>query len=310
MRSLLSMLPLLLVGSLFLAGCNVFEGIDQAGTSDPEVLLEDAERALQRDDPDEAVAHLRNALEHAPEEGLLRSRIEIKLATALLAARDIDVMMLRRIAGNFNQEDAGAAPAPLNLGKQAGTMGCKFPGSHSRTEFDPIDGIDYEHLSQPASQDAMDEARRLLGRVFALDEAAFCGTQEDFDHNLSLLQRQGLTDIEIAEALVDYAVVLSTRLTLELLNINDGSLARFFYVTAPSGGEYVSVCMNDVGVCEASDAVLTENLSRIDCAVRLLTSRAELLHSTGTAYEVAQMAASWQDRLVGGLDQPCYSVSF
>lgn len=315
MRSLLSLLPLLLAGSLLFAGCNVFEGIDKADTSDPEVLLEDGERALQDDAPEEAVTHLRKALEHAPEEGLLRSRIEIKLATALLAERDIDVLMLRRIAHNFNREDASMASKWLPANKTSATLGCKFPGAHDREEFDPVQGIDYERLNSDPSQDAIDETQALLNRVFSLEETTAripfpCDTQEDLNQQIALLRQLGLTNTEITEALVNYAVVLSTRLTLELVTINDGEQARFFYVDPPNGAEYVSVCMNNVEVCEKGDAIVNENLLRIDCTVRLLNSRARVLRSEGTAAEVSEIASFWRDRLVSGLDQPCYDVTF
>jgi hypothetical protein len=307
---------MLLVGSLVLTGCNVFEGIDEQETSDPEVLLEDAKLALRDGNPTKAVLHLRKALERAPAEGLLRSRIEVKLATALLAERDINVLMLSRIARNFNRNNASAKVASFPaLEKSATTLGCKFPGAHERVEFDPIEGIDYERLNQAPSKEAIDEAQTLITRVFSLEETTAdipfpCDTQDDLNQQIRLLQQLGLTNTEIAEALVNYAVVLSTRLTLELVTINDGEQARFFYVDPPSGDEYVSVCMNNVEVCEKGDVVVNENLARVDCTVRLLRSRARVLRSEGPALDVSEIAASWRDRLVSGLDRPCYNVTF
>ncbi|NBC16184.1 MAG: hypothetical protein GVY18_02585 [Bacteroidetes bacterium] len=315
MKSLLVVLTLLFAGSLVLTGCNVFEGIDETETSDPEVLLDDAELALRKDNPAEAISLLRKALDHVPADGLLRSRVEIKLATALLAERDIDVLMLRRIARNFNREDASVASKWLPATKSSATLGCKFPGAHDREEFDPVQGIDYERLNADPSQDAIDETQALLNRVFSLEETTAripfpCDTQEDLNQQIELLRQLGLSDTEIAEALVNYAVVLSTRLTIELVTINDGEQARFFYVDPPNGSEYVSVCMNNVEVCEKGDAIVNENLLRVGCTVRLLESRARVLRSEGTAAEVSEIASFWRDRLVSGLDQPCYSVSF
>src|SRR5690606_33666207 len=87
-----------------LTGCNVFEGTQEEGTGDdPEVLLQDAEAALQRDEPKLAVAYLKRAVELEPVTTSLGAQIRIQLSTAHLRAVGVNIMTLKQLATPFTE---------------------------------------------------------------------------------------------------------------------------------------------------------------------------------------------------------------
>ena len=268
-------------------GCNVYEGFYEEGASDdPEVLLEDARIAMQRNEPDKAVDHLRKALSKADKGSTVEKRVQIKLASAILQTQEINALTLSRMARTFSSE-ANKAGA----GKTAGEV-CNFPAEHSRESFDPHAGIDFGRLGSEESVAARSEASALIADVFnqttTSSSPTFPCDDAGMDQAIADLQAQGMTDAEIAEALVDYAVVLSTTAYVDVVNVG-GDLAEFFYATPPAGADYIGICFPDVATCEASVAATTDNLPSFDCATRLLQKRAALLGST-TATELADLA--------------------
>ncbi|MFQ5568907.1 MAG: hypothetical protein ACE5G0_04480 [Rhodothermales bacterium] len=289
----------LLVSLVF--GCNVYEGLYEEGDSDnPEELLQDARIALQQDRPSDAVLHLRKALPLTSENDLLHKRIQIKLASAVLQVQGINMMTLTHIARNLTGEsttEAVIAPA-----KSMGQT-CLFPASHARVSFDPLEDIDYELLSSEASEDALEESRDLIARVFSGNETgnepAFPCEEAALDQAILDLQNQGLSDEEVVEAMMDYAVALSTVAYLDVVDAGEDD-AQFFYVTPPAGDQYIGLCFSSEQTCNNSVGKVNEHLNGLDCSTRILQKRAELLAST-SAQDLADLAREGFQYMATGL---------
>ncbi len=290
---------------VLVAGCNVYEGLYEEGESDsPEVLLQDARIALQQDRPEEAVDHLRKALTYTPADDVrLRKQIQIKLASAVLQVEDINALNLERIADIMSRStSSSAAFAP---GKSLGQT-CLFPQSHVREAFDPTAGIDVERLRSTVSQQALEESQTLVARVLTGDETLSTPTFQcddtALDQDIAALQAQGLTNAEIAEALMNYTVANTTTTYLDIVNAGGGD-ASFFYVTPPAGDDYIGICFTSVPMCNSTVAETTTSLTELDCSTRVLENRAALLNST-SAQELADLAREGYDHMALGLDNP------
>ncbi len=284
-------------------GCNVYEGLYEEGESEnAEVLLEDARIALQQDRPQEAVEHLRKALVYVPDdEPLLRKQIQIKLASAVLEVREINVLSLKRIADNLNGE--ATSPDALAFGKSQ-SQACLFPAHHEQTPFDPTEGIDIDQLGNPASEAALAESRDLIAHVFTGTDLFLCSDQ-GLDQSISAAQQQGLSTGEIAEALVDYSVALGTTAYVDIVGVGGGN-ASFFRVTSPAGEDYVSVCFPSEEMCNSTVAQARAHVSDLDCSTRILLKRAALLAST-SAKELADLARDGYKKAAAGLENECYA---
>lgn len=295
---------LLLVG-VSITGCNVYEGLYEEGTSeDPEVLMEDARIAVQQDKPEEAVDHLRKALELTEDNSALQKRVQIKLASAVLLVHDIDVLSFSRIARNLTGDDQTSAV--INTGKSQ-SQACLFPASHDRVSFDPTDGIDFEQLSSFISEEAINESLGLIALVFAAGgTTAFPCEDSAMDAAIADLQADGLSNDEIAEAMVAYSVAKTTLAYLDIVETG-GDDADFVFVTPPSGSKYVSICFSETQSCEDNVNRAIEHVESLDCTTRLLQKRAELLDSS-TAQELADLAREGYDNLNEGLSNAqCYA---
>ena len=290
-------LAALLMAALLVAGCNVYEGLYEEGASDdPEVLLEDARIALQRNEPATAAGHLRKALAQTAEGSVLQKRVQIKLASAVLQTEQIDALSLSQMARTFSGEGTGSTA------KHQGPV-CNFPATHERALFDPTADIDFERLGSTESREARTEAAALITRVFSHpgsgSDAVFPCDDAGMDAAIADLQHHGLTDAEIAEALVDYAVVVSTESYLDVVAAGGGE-ATFYYVAAPGGTEYVGTCFPEAAACEATLDRTAANLPQLDCSTRLLQKRAVLLGSS-KATELADLARDGYQSLEAGL---------
>ena len=284
------------------AGCNVYEGLYEEGESDnPEVLYDDARIALQQNRPEEAVDHLRKALSFTPDSDvLLRKRIQIKLASAVLQVQQINALSLSRIVDTFNGSSVNGDG--LALGKSQSET-CLFPQSHQRQGFDPTEGIDVERLGATASQQVLDESLDLIARVFSGDETTanptFRCDDPGLDQDIAALQAQGLSNEEIAEALMDFAVAHSTGTYLDIVDAG-GDDASFFYVTPPAGEDYIGICFSSEQTCNNTVGQTTANVNSLDCSTRVLEKRADLLGSTA-AHELATLAREGYENMNTGL---------
>ena len=289
--------------ALVATGCNVYEGLYEEGDSDDAtVLFEDARIALQQDRPEEAIEHLRKALVHVPDnEPLLRKQIQTKLASAVLEVQEINVLSLKRIADNLNGE--ATSQGALAFGKSQ-SQACLFPSHHQQSFFDPTAGIDMDQLGQPASAAALTESRDLVADVFTNTDVFPC-SDEGLDAAIASAQQQGLSNEEIAEALVNYAVSISTTAYVDIVGVGGGQ-ASFFRVLSPAGEDYVSVCFPSAQMCNGTVAEARVHLSGLDCSTRILQKRAALLASTA-AQELADLARDGYDKAAAGLENECFA---
>lgn len=304
-------MALVLFLALLTSGCNVYEGFyEEGGIDDPEALLEDARLAMQRNEPQQAVTYLRKALENSDEGEVIHTRAQIKLISALLATEKINVLMLRRVAENF---DVAGSRNTVSASKSSATLSCKFPGTQAREEFDPVADIDYTRLEADPAVAVIEESEALINRVVGLQEdeveTSFpCTDASAVDDRIAELKGMGLTDEEIAEALVNFAVVQSTILLKKFLKVG-GADVRFFYVTPNAGpNDYVSICLPDESTCQAGTTKIKKQIGKIQCSALVLDRRAKLLGSS-TAQELADLVAFWRGALEGGVDEPCRDVS-
>lgn len=300
-----------------LTGCNVFEGTQEEGTGDdPEVLLQDAEAALQRDEPKLAVAYLKRAVELEPVTTSLGAQIRIQLSTAHLRAVGVNIMTLKQLATPFT-EIPESIPAGASFDK-AEAIGCKFPSSHQSTIFDPRNNNSaataYYQLGETPTTDAINEAGTLINRVFQLNETEasqeFPCDPTTLDNTIASLQGF-LTDELIAQALVNYSVVLTTLSFKDVVDeggIADVNGVQFRYVFPSGQNPYVSSCMPDLVSCEVVTTTVQNDLDDLACSALLLDRRADLLtDDTGSiAEEVADLAETAQQALASGLNENCY----
>lgn len=297
--------PILTFVLLFVlvAGCNVYEGLYEEGESDsPDVLLQDARIALQQDRPEEAVDHLRKALTFTPaDDPRLRKQIQIKLASAVLQVQAINALNLERIADIMSRSTSSGAT--FAHGKASGQT-CLFPQSHVREAFDPTAGIDIEHLGSQISQEALSESEDLITRVLYEIEKSSTPTFQcddaELDQGIAELKAKGLTDIEIAEALMDFTVANTTTTYLDIISAGGGD-ASFFYVTPPAGDDYIGICFTSAPTCTSTVAQTTADLTELDCSTRVIEKRALLLGST-SAQELAAQAREGYVNMALGLE--------
>lgn len=292
------LLDILLVCTLFAAGCNVYEGFYEEGTSDnPEVLYDDGRLALQQQRPTEAIQHLRKALERAQDQPVLRRRIEVKLATAVLLEQKIDALSFTRMARTLTG-DAGSV-----IASKTQSQTCNFPADHGRTAFDPRTGIDFARIGSEAGAAALAEAQTLIAHVFNDDgppaNQDFPCEEVALSQAIADLKDGGMSNEEIAEALVNYAIAQTTEAYLDIVNAGGGE-AEFFYATPPAGTDYIGTCFSSEQACQQTIASTSGNLDRFDCATRILQHRAALLGSTN-AEELANLARDGYESLAVGV---------
>lgn len=292
----------LLCALLFAAGCNVFEGAYEEGESlDPRLLLEDADVALQRGDPQRAVVYLEKALAQVPEPGRLRHTVQIKLATSLLMAHDVDVRTLQRLAVDLQARVDAAKQGAARKGQ---TAVCNFPDTHTRGEEITLANVDgYAEIN--ASEEALARIRALVDEVMAYAGPAQSG-RYDIDARMAQLRAEGLSDALIADALAAGAVAyLGT--TYQKLAQAGGEQIHWYAVTPPGGQPYV-------GYCAPSEALVQELLEVVACdlgngnfAVALLEARATLPQFTdgAIAAEVAREAREAYELLVTAMTVGC-----
>ncbi len=302
--------------ALLLAGCNVFEGAQEEGTSnDPEILLLDAEAALQRNEPDLAVQYLERAEALEPENTALGLRIRAKLSTALLRSVDVDILTIHQLATPFTDLPT-AYPGSVSAAKTTG-LGCKFPATHPSTVFDPRSNpsadLAFNVLGEDLTDKALKRTGKLIRRIFSLSETdgfEFPCDEPSLDASIATLQ-ESMTNSEISTLLVNYAVVLTTESFQNVVDVGgiaDQNDIQFRYVFPPTDPVYISSCTPDVASCEDVTTSVQGDLDNLACSILLLDKRAEILEGTpqSLAQELADVAATAHDALVDGLGEDCY----
>ncbi len=290
---------LVLLCALLLTSCNAFDAFEKPGQSnDPEILLYDAEMALRQGRPDQAVRFLRRALEIAPDHALVR----IKLATALLTRHDIDVMDFMLLAEQFAREVPIRSSALRVSQHPARALSCNFPESDPHTPFDPTQVSNYDELKD--HQSVLEEIQRLVDRVLTGEEQTpGSDLDEPVADVIERLRAEGLTETEIAEALLNSVVAYGTLAYLDIAE-SGGEEFTFYHVTPPSGERYIGYCAPDSVSLDRVLATIACHLPEADYARRLVHGRADLLGSDN-ARELADLADEGYTRLTQELDASC-----
>lgn len=291
--------PLAFALLLLLAGCNAFGGLsEEGGSSDPAMLMQDADIALQRGEPAKAVQYLRKTLRLDPE----HSGARIKLSTALLAESDIGFMDLWRISRAMQGKDANEAAAAAHAlaARQPhlsdiGDGVCSFDGDgyDDATEFNP-EGIERFNTFQP-SQEALEEVRSLISRVLGTSETSV----SEFDGGDieaiidSLRTEEGLSDEEISTIITNDAVAT---ITLAYLDISQDARSSYtYYYVDPNAAQdndrYLGYCANTQAQLDEAEEAVACNEPSLDYTRNLLRARVNTVTQGQTvASEVADAA--------------------
>lgn len=225
---------MLAFGLVFLAGCNVFEGLyDEGGSDDPDVLIADADAALQRGESDKAVQYLEKAFEARPEDPVIRT----KLSTALLQQADIDVITMVNLAqdvtGTQNGSKTGLAFSGSAL-KSGSQLACNFTSA-------AVEQIDL--TQNPSYQEVAQHVATLI-RVKALLDAVVSSSDK-----LSSMPPQLQNAALLSQAITTVLIVL--------FDIQEKS--------DELGATIWRLANEDVGLCAEDEAALLEIQMFVKC---------------------------------------------
>ena len=292
------MLILFLSLSLFMVtGCNVMAGFEEEASS-TQHLMKDAEIALQQDNPDKAVTYLRKALA----QDSTNKKVRIKLATARLEQDEISVLDFTTLSDKINAELQSMQSAAGKTGPGI----CSFPATSSYELFDPTQISNFDKLEN--HQSTLQEVQHLIDKVlFASEGLSGVQSLEDVQRAVERLREDDLSDVDIAEALLNDALAY---LVLAYVNIANegGNDLSFFYVNRPGGGQgYIGYCAPDQETLDQVLGAVACHLDELGYAVRLIQARAHLLGSE-QALEIAKKADEAYVKLTEQLDASCSSV--
>jgi hypothetical protein len=232
------------------AGCNVFESFYEEGTSDdPEVLLDDARYALQKGDAAKAVVFLEKAYEKDS------SNVEVRteLASALLQANDIDVLLLKDLA-EYMTDGAGTG-----AGKGGFSSACTFFGS-------PDAAARLQMELQPAYLSIVEHSE-ILDRVVTL-VSGLAETGDDLSENqlAGLFTARAIANLSVALRVVVNAVVQA-----------EGAIYAI-------GGGLGYCAPNELALDTIETAIVCRALPHVDQAVESLDARQAILASDDSEF--------------------------
>lgn len=314
------LLTFLAFSLLLLAGCNAFGGLgEQEGdSSDPAVLIQDADIALQRGEPAKAVEYLRKALRLDPENSAAR----IKLSTALLAKSEIGVIDFYRMARAMQGEgEATASASAARAGSPfaprtyapADSLVCSFDGDSfdDALQFNP-EQIDRFNTFQP-SEAALLEVRDLISRVLGTQETDigdFDGS--DIQTTIDSLRNEGFTDDEIGTLILDDAVATTTLAYLDISQ-NARDSYTYYYVdpdTTQSSDRYLGYCANTQAQLDEAEQAVACNEPDLNYTRNLLRERVDVVtQDTSVASEVADAADQAYEAVYKEVDPASCSAS-
>lgn len=287
-----------LITSALLTRCNVFEGMSEAGQSnDPETLLEDAFFALQAGRLDEAIQHLEKALQHAPAGQPVRFRVQVALSNALLQKARINVLTLERLATDFNNRIEG-------VGKRSARVQevCSFPAEHVVQQELTLNDLD-GYVELETWQAVLSRVREITNEVLATTTLPF-----DVQARIAALQAQGLSNEEIAAALLNASVASVGLSFIELVTIGTSQQVRWYSVRRPSGQAYLGYCASNEAVVEAVRQLLACSVDAVGFSATLLQARVALLNNSTLARQLAERVQEAHEALEENLGGSCVAV--
>ncbi|NNE68763.1 MAG: tetratricopeptide repeat protein [Rhodothermales bacterium] len=270
------MLPLRLIPTMLLffalAGCNVFEGLYEEGSSDdPQVLVEDADFAIQNGEAEKAIQYLEKALEKEPD----NARALAKLTTVRLKVANVDVLTLQTLVDDFLAEEIAT--------KSGGQMqACRYsdgPGV-TATEFDYRTSAEYTRLLgvQAALQAAQANGIQLLQAIGqALDQnlstaaygsaAARAGLFSSIAATIE--QQSGVSESVARQEAAAFLIAFGlTEFTLSILELDtDVTSNQIQWVRVQRNGQDAGI-----SVCAPTQANLDAMVSATSCQVPQLRS--------------------------------------
>jgi hypothetical protein len=246
-------LPALLLLALVTSGCNVFESLYTEGESnDPKVLLQDAAAAIRKNEPAKAVTILEKAFQKEPD----NPKVRVELASALLAANNIDVLDIVALYENISKDVSGSAGTGA-FSKTANhcTFNDATIGTPAVRTFDP---------SYRGLQDLLSKAP-VIARVVTLVQpilpAALTATPYDVPEMTRAQAQQfaagiktatGLTDAQVANLLLINATATIIQIYNDMFFNTPG--VSWYLVKGPTGNEYVGACATSITVVKAKAA--------------------------------------------------------
>lgn len=253
--------------SLSMAGCNVFDGLYEEGTSSsPEILLADARIAMVDGRVDDAVVHLSKAHEKQPN----NIEVRVELASALLTQNKIDVMLIKDLAGEIESEgETGGASKRLNC---SDAFSCNFDcnAAKSVAPFSYKDSNAYRKLA--AALDVLERVDVLvsvpLEELGATSGRRYDTKEERKELFEALVAKIAETNPQqnarriAAMLLLDAGI---TRLSTTLTNLEESSTnlnVTLYHVERMDGSKYVDYCGDDIEsfisgtMCLASSSAL------------------------------------------------------
>ena len=287
MQRFTAYLILLIFPVLTLSGCNAFAGFHGAGNSnDPDILLEDAQIALQQGDADKAIKYLRRAIEVDPENVPAKTT----LATALFEKHDISVLDVVGIAERVRsdvQSSVGASARVVPAARLGGSEVCSFTPDGSERVFDPAEFSSFTNIV--ASKGALDEVDELLSSLIDPDQLA---------SSIDELRGEGLSDDDIAASLLNGALAKFILAYVAIVEAGGDSLT-FYYADGNVG-----YCAPDQDTLDAILAAIACHVTTLKDGIDLLFGRIEMVGSEETS-DVADEATEAYDRLVEALGTSC-----
>jgi tetratricopeptide (TPR) repeat protein len=291
---------LVLMASLLLTRCNVFEGFSEPGKSnDPETLLEDALLALQSGKTEAAIEYLEKALANAPPGHRLRPRVQVALSNALLRKAQVNVLTLERLARDFNHRVEGQRAAKQRTSLQEA---CSFPETHIVQQEITLDDLDgYVELS--SWEEALRRVEEITREVLGTTTLPF-----DIQGRIATLRSQGVSDEEIAAALLNAAIASVGTSFIALVQVGMQRQVRWYSVRRPGGSAYL-------GYCAADEATVAQVRQRLACSVdavgfaaALLQARVALLNNSQLARELGQRVQEAYEALEENLGGECTTI--
>ncbi len=288
-----------LLSALLLARCNVFEGVSEPGTSnDPEILLEDALLALQAGKVDDAIKYLEKALQNAPLDHPLRPRVQVALSNALLQKAQINVLTLERLARDFDNRVAG-----VSQGKNGATRtqdACSFPPDHLVQQEITLDDLD-GYVDLETGEEILERVESIMAEVLATTTLPF-----DVQSRIAALQAQGLSNEEIAAALLNAAIASVGRSFIELVTLGTTNQVRWYGVRRPDGKAYLGFCVADEATVAAVRQALACSVDAVGFSATLLEARVALLENSTIARELAEWVGKAYEALAENLGGECH----
>ena len=292
LRFVLNPLSLLALFGLLFGGCNVLEGFYEEGVSDdPDVLIEDAEIAIQSGTPEKAVVYLEKAIEKAPEGSPVQKKAQMNLSTALLQSNKISVLTLERMARDLQARFEDKSAAAAGKGAYSASQGyCSFPEAHTDTvqvDLRDIDGYSEIH----ESTDVLEEVQSLVNRVLDFEgedpgERFNIGARID-----SLRNEAGFSDEQIATTLLNGSIAYIGT-SYDFLVEQGAEDITWYAVTPPESEDaYLGYCAPSEARVEEVKAATACSMGDIRFSVDLLEARANLPAFRNTlATEIATLA--------------------